>query len=89
MLQNSKIRQLHAVICKPLRYYISKKNYVIELTDLVRPQKELLFSQINISEIFPELNNAKLIDLVWKDFYSIYITCLNLTRIVKKLKLKL
>jgi hypothetical protein len=57
-------------VSKP--FFISKKNNIIELTDLVGPQKELLFSQINISELFPELNNATLIDRVWKDFYSIY-----------------
>ncbi len=57
-------------VSKP--YYISKKDNTLELTDLVGTQKELLFSQINISDLFPELRNSESIDKIWKDFYSIY-----------------
>ncbi len=57
-------------VSKP--YFISKKNNMFELTDLIGPQKELLFSQINITELFPELNHSQSIDRIWKDFYSIY-----------------
>jgi hypothetical protein len=45
---------------------------MFELPDFIGPQGELLFSQINITELLPELNHSQLIDRIWKDFYSIY-----------------
>ena len=44
------------------------------MRDLNGHEKRKLFENINLVELFPDLENVKTVDTIWKDFFNIFMS---------------
>ena len=56
-------------------YYISNKQ--IEFRQLSGAEKLKLFETIDITKLFPNLQNVEKVDILWKSFFYIYVSVKN------------